>query len=63
MGSVRDDRMHRIGRREPQRPAARTAEGLQELLQYLIGTVCRPDILGHDRHTRLLREIGGQIRT
>ncbi len=45
LGAVGDDGVHRVRRHESDGAAARAAEGLQKLLQDLVGTVCRPEVL------------------
>src|SRR5207344_1536059 len=61
LGSVGDDGVHRVGGDEADRAAARTAERLQQLLQDLVGTVGRPEVLGGQRDPGLGAEIGGQV--
>ena len=53
----RDDRVHRVGRLEPQRRAAVPAERLQQLLEDLVGAVGRPDL----PPGQPVPEIGGQV--
>ena len=55
--------MHRIRRHEPERTAAGTAEGLQQLLQNLVGTVCRPEVLDAELHTGGPGQGGGEVGT
>ena len=56
-GGQRDQRVHRVGRLEPERGAARPAEGLQQLLDDLVGAVGRPGVgLGEP-----VAEVGGQV--
>ena len=45
-------RIHRVGRRERHRGAARAAEGLQQLQHDLVRAVGRPHLLGVERHAR-----------
>ena len=55
-GALRDERVHRIGRREPESRATRASEGLQDVLEHLIGPVARPDLLGDETVAQVLRE-------
>src|ERR1700756_3971197 len=41
-GAIGDDRVHRVGRDEPDRAAAGPTESLQQLLQDLVGTIGGP---------------------
>ncbi len=61
LGAVGDDRVHRVRRHEADCAAARTAERLQQLLQDLVGTVGRPDVLDADGDAGLRRQVGGQV--
>lgn len=61
LSAVGDDRVHRIGRHEADRAAARTAERLQQLLQDFVGSVCCPDVLDADLHAGRPGQIVGQI--
>ena len=45
-GAAGQQRVHRIGGRESHDGTAWPAESLQDLLQYFVGSVGRPDVLG-----------------
>ena len=60
-GAVGDDRVHRVGRDEPDRGAPRPAERLQQLLQDLVGTVCSPEVFDAKPDAGLRAEVGGQV--
>ena len=53
----RDDRVHRVGGREAEHAATRAAEGLQQLLDDLVGAVRGPHLLALDT----LAQIGGEV--
>ena len=61
VGAVGDDRVHRIRRDEADRAASRTAEGLQQLLQDLVGSICRPEVFHAEPDPGLHAEVGGQV--
>ena len=44
-GAAGQQRVHRVRRREPERGAPGTAEGLQDVLQDLVGAVRRPELI------------------
>ena len=58
-GAAGDERVHRVRRLEAQRGAAGPAEGLQQLLDDLVGAVGRPDLAR--RRPRGRRQVGGQL--
>jgi hypothetical protein len=60
-GAGRDDRVHRVGRREPQRRPPGPAERLQHLLQDLVGAVGRPHLRRPDRLPAGAGQVGGQV--
>ena len=53
--------MHRVGRDEADRAAARAAERLQQLLQDLVGTIGGPEVFDAKLGTGLRGEVGGQV--
>ncbi len=62
IGTVGDDRVHRVRRHKTHRATSRTCERLKKLLQNLVRSVCRPQIVDGDRYTCLLRQVRSQIR-
>jgi hypothetical protein len=61
VSAVGNDRVHREGRHESDRAAARAAERLQQLLQDLVGTVGRPEVFQTELGAGLRGEVAGQI--
>ncbi|OEI67229.1 hypothetical protein Cus16_3130 [Curtobacterium sp. ER1/6] len=59
-GAGGEDRVHRVGGREAEHRAARAAEGLEELLEDLVGPVRRPELLRGQLLVR--REAAVQVR-
>ncbi len=55
-GAAGDERVHRVRRLEADRDPARAAEGLQQLLEDLVGAVGRPQVRAGERHA------GGPVR-
>ena len=58
-----DDRMHRVRGHESECRSSRSAEGLQQLLQHFIGSVCCPQVLDTEPDAGPGGEVCGQIRT
>ncbi len=56
-----DERVHRVRRLETDRRTARSAEGLQQLLDDLVGAVGGPHVLDAERVLAGLRQVGGQL--
>src|SRR5699024_12031367 len=57
VGAPGDDRVHRVGRCETHRDPAGAAEGLQDLLQGLVGSVGGPHVVGGQAVAEVVREL------
>ena len=55
-GRTGQQRIHRVGRGEPERGASRAGERLQQVLQHLVGAVGRPDLIGGETVTEVIGE-------
>ncbi len=60
-GPARDERVHRVRRLEADRRTARSAEGLQQLLDDLVGAVGGPHVLDAERVLAGPGEVLGQL--
>jgi hypothetical protein len=56
-----EDRVHRVAGGEAHHRAARSTEGLQQLLQDLVGAVGGPHLVAGDLDPGLARDIGGEF--
>ena len=61
LSAAGDDRVHRIGRHEAERAAARPAERLQQLLQDFVRTVGGPEVFDAERGSGLRGQVRGQV--
>ena len=60
--AARDDRVHRVARREAERDAARATEGLHDVAEHLVAAVGGPDLLDRQPDARHAIEVVGEGR-